>query len=75
MIFAKSSIRSRSALASFVFTGLPGRAGRLIPRGIGEDQFMDREWLAEWRVSVTAEVDQLLETFQSRFGFEPGMTS
>jgi hypothetical protein len=34
---------------------------------------MDREWLAEWRVSVTAEVDQLLETFQSRFGFEPGM--
>jgi hypothetical protein len=34
---------------------------------------MDREWLAGWRVSVTAEVDQLLETFRSRFGFEPGM--
>ncbi len=34
---------------------------------------MDRGWLAEWRVSVTAEVAGLLETFQSRFGFEPGM--
>ena len=34
---------------------------------------MDRAWLAGWRVSVTAEVDQLLETFQSRFGFQPGM--
>ena len=33
---------------------------------------MDREWLAEWRVSVTVKADQLLETFQSRFGFEPG---
>lgn len=34
---------------------------------------MDREWLAEWRVSVTVKVEQLLETFQPRFGFEPGM--
>lgn len=34
---------------------------------------MDREWLAEWRVSVTGEVGRLLETFQSRFGFQPGM--
>jgi hypothetical protein len=34
---------------------------------------MDREWLAAWRASVTAEVGQLLETFQSRFGFEPGI--
>jgi len=33
---------------------------------------MDREWLAEWRVSVTVKVGQVLETFQSRFGFEPG---
>jgi len=24
---------------------------------------MDRDWLAEWRVSVTAEVARLLETF------------
>jgi hypothetical protein len=34
---------------------------------------MDRGWLAEWRDSVTAEVAGLLETFQSRFGFEPGL--
>jgi hypothetical protein len=34
---------------------------------------MDREWLAEWRVSVAVKVDQLLETFRSRFGFEPGL--
>ena len=34
---------------------------------------MDRQWLAEWRVSMTANVAQLLETFQSRFGFEPGV--
>jgi hypothetical protein len=34
---------------------------------------MDREWLAEWRASVTAQAGQLLETFQSRFGFEPGV--
>lgn len=33
---------------------------------------MDRGWLAE-RVSVTAEVAGLLETFESRFGFEPGL--
>jgi len=33
---------------------------------------MDREWLAEWRVSVALKAGQLLETFQSRFGFEPG---
>ena len=33
---------------------------------------MDREWLANWRVSVAVKVDQLLETFQSRFGLEPG---
>jgi hypothetical protein len=34
---------------------------------------MDPEWLAEWRASVTVKVNQLLETFQSRFGFEPGI--
>jgi hypothetical protein len=33
---------------------------------------MDRAWLAEWRASLTVKVDQLLQTFQSRFGFEPG---
>jgi hypothetical protein len=44
-----------------------------VSTAIGEDDFMDRDWLAEWRVSVTAQVDQLLETFQSRFGFEPGL--
>jgi hypothetical protein len=44
-----------------------------VSTAIGEDDFMDRDWLAEWRVSVTAQVGQLLETFQSRFGFEPGL--
>jgi hypothetical protein len=33
---------------------------------------MDRAWLAAWRASMAAEAGQLLETFQSRFGFEPG---
>ena len=33
---------------------------------------MDREWLAEWRASVAVKAGQVLETFQSRFGFEPG---
>lgn len=33
---------------------------------------MDREWLAAWRASVAAQVSRLLETFQARFGFEPG---
>ena len=36
---------------------------------------MDREWLDEWRVSVTALLAGLLGSFSQRFGFEPGVNA
>lgn len=60
----------RQALPTLVVTRwqLPG--ARLC-----ESVLVDREWLDEWRVSVTALLAELLGTFSQRFGFEPGVNA
>jgi hypothetical protein len=40
---------------------------------VREDRVVDQRWAADWRVAVAVTVAGLMDTFQARFGFEPGV--